>query len=104
MCENVKQKSTMNPPQQQHYDQVKLFSIFEHCLFCGNQENVQTNEKYKHEGQDVFQVRFLLLQDSIKTAASNRGDKWAEEVLHRVQSVVDLPTGDAIYHQFILQC
>ena len=30
MYENVKQKSTMNPPQQQHYDQVKLFSVFEH--------------------------------------------------------------------------
>ena len=73
-----------------------VFSFQTRCLFCGNQANVQTNEKYKREGQDVFQVRTLLLQDSIKIAASNRDDKWAEEVLHGIQSVVDLPVADAI--------
>ena len=76
-----------------------VFNFLTHCLFCGNQANVQKNEKYKREGQDVHQVRTLLLQDSIKTAASNRDDKLAEQVLHRIQSVVDLPAADAIYHQ-----
>ena len=52
----------------------------------------------KREGQDVFKVRTLLLQDSIKTAALSRDGKWAE-VLHRIQSVVYLPAADAIYHQ-----
>ena len=81
-----------------------VFSFRTHWLFCGNQANVRTNEKYKREGQDVFQVRTLLLQDSIKTAASNRDDKWAEDVLHRIQSVVDLPAADAIYHQSCSVC
>ena len=35
MHENVKQKNTMHPPQQHHYDQVKLFSILEHIACFG---------------------------------------------------------------------
>ena len=32
-----------------------VFNFRIHFLFCENEANVQTNAKYKHEGQDVLQ-------------------------------------------------
>ena len=71
--ENVKQKNMMNPPQQHHYDQVKLFSILEQIACFGKMFRQMRN--ISNEEQDVFQIRTLLFQDSIKRAASNRDDK-----------------------------
>ena len=65
------------------------------CLFCGT--NAETNGKKR--GIDVYLVRTLDFQQSIRTLCDARGDEWSEKVIGRLEFAQDLPAVEARYHQ-----
>ena len=71
------------------------FDFQTNCLFCG------TDAKYKDrkKGYDVFPVRTLEFQSSIKDICKKRCDDWSKIVLGRIEFAQDLPAIEARYHQ-----
>lgn len=65
------------------------------CMFCG--KHAKTNKRKR--GVDVYPVRTLDFQESIKIKCHERNDTWSHEVLNRISLVLDLPAADAVYHQ-----
>ena len=63
--------------------------------FCGKPAKLNN----KKRGADVYPVRTLEFQDTIKQKCTERNDSWSHEVLNRISSVLDLPAADALYHQ-----
>lgn len=71
------------------------FSFRDHCLFCG--QIAKLNDKKR--GLDVFPVRTLQFQKAVVDICKQRSDVWSSEVERRVNSALDLPAADAVYHQ-----
>ena len=71
------------------------FSFQTKCFFCG------TPAKYKNRkrGQDVFEVRTLKFQKSVREKCMERNDEWGKVVLGRLEYAQDLPAVEARYHQ-----
>ena len=73
----------------------EAFCFQNNCLFCGHVAKLSG----KKRGLDVYPVRTLDFQTKIEEVCSQRKDDWADTIMHRLQSVHDLPAADALYHQ-----
>jgi hypothetical protein len=71
------------------------FSYRDHCVLCAQPAKLTS----KKRDADVFPVRTSDFDASLKRACQTRNDQWAVEVLGRIESVSDLHSADAIYHQ-----
>ncbi|KAH3731251.1 hypothetical protein DPMN_057259 [Dreissena polymorpha] len=71
------------------------YEFKENCLFCGTGAKFDT----KRKGSEVYSVRTLEFQKTIKDFCMKRQDDWGEAVLCRLEFARDLPAVEAIYHQ-----
>lgn len=74
---------------------IVTFDFRNACIFCGKHAKFNS----KKRGADVFPVRTIEFQDTIKQKCVERNDSWSQEVFNRISSVLDLPAADALYHQ-----
>lgn len=65
------------------------------CLFCGKPAKVDRHKR----GRDVYFVRTLEFQNTVRDVCKARNDYWGNTVLYRLEFANDLPAADAIYHQ-----
>jgi hypothetical protein len=71
------------------------FKHFEHCLFCGQQDNSEGRIKdFK-----LIPVRTYDFQKNILELCAQRSDDWARKVKARIECVHDLHAADTVYHQ-----
>lgn len=72
--------------------------IFKRIAFCV--DNQQHNYgKQKNSDPEVIFIRSFECQKSFLDKCLERGDKWAQTVRGRIESVNDLHAADAVYHK-----
>ena len=71
------------------------FDLKKDCLFRGTKID---KEQERKRARVVCTVRTMNMQQMILNECEARGDKWADMVRMRIQSVHDLPAADAIHH------
>ena len=72
------------------------FRFNECCLFCGCPVDLSASHR---KGSDVFCVRTIDFDKTIKETCELRNDDWAVSVYRRICTVPDLHAADAVYHQ-----
>ena len=72
-----------------------LFRFERDCFFCGTLAKLNG----KKRGFDVFPVRTLDFQHTIRELCAKRNDEWGNTVLGRLEYAQDLPAVEARYHQ-----
>jgi len=70
------------------------FNFETKCFFCG------THAQYDHRkrGTEVFRVKTLEFQQTVKEHCKTRNDEWGNVVLGRLEYAQDLPAVEARYH------
>lgn len=71
------------------------FDFQKNCLFCGKSAKLAGAKR----GTDVYPVRTLDFQNTIREFCAKRNDSWASEVHGRLEFGQDLPAVEARYHQ-----
>ena len=54
--------------------------------------------KYSNRSKGLQKVGTLSFKTSLLNKCQERADKWADDVLRRLSSSIDLAASDAIYH------
>lgn len=74
---------------------VQIFDFITKCIFCGTEAKVNGRKR----GNDVYPVRTLEFQTTIRDVCIKRSDNWSDTVLGRLEFARDLPAVEARYHQ-----
>ena len=84
-----------------HYQVQRLERILKAKLILNNEHFCGTPAKCKYweRGGDVFEVKTLTLQNSVRKTCIQKDDGWGKAVLGRLEYAQDLPTVEAICHQ-----
>ncbi|WAR20662.1 LOW QUALITY PROTEIN: hypothetical protein MAR_014636 [Mya arenaria] len=70
---------------------TQLSHLINTCIFCGKHAKLNS----KKRGADVYPVRTIEFQNTLKQKCIERNDSWSNENI----VVLDLPAADAVYHQ-----
>ena len=73
------------------------FCFQEHCLFCA-QSVFQPGKKRAYDDSQVFPVRTDDFQQTVEQICKERNDRWALDILSRIEYARDLHAADAVYH------
>ncbi|XP_053375848.1 uncharacterized protein LOC128547355 [Mercenaria mercenaria] len=90
-----KEKSDLSSSVKTRKSGETAFDFESKCIFCGTDAKQNENKR----GYDVFPVRTLEFQQTIKNVCKQRNDEWGNDVLCRLEFVHDLRAAEARYHQ-----
>lgn len=75
------------------------FDFKTNCFLCAKPADPEKWKREKLSGRRiVYSVRTVCVQEQCINAGRARNDKWGEEVVQRLFSIIDLVAEEAVYH------